>query len=131
MAGGPGSTLRSVTFVYNAILFLHFIGMALLVGGFFSQMRAEPRLVTQWMRDGALTQVVTGLALAGMAGSAVGTDAEFSPAAVWTKFAIAVIIAIIVLFGGRQPAEKQQTFWLAAGVLALAEVAVAVFWLAA
>ena len=103
-----------MTFVYNLVLFVHFIGMAMLVGGFFSQMRAQPRLVTQWMRDGALTQVLTGLILAGMAGSKVGTEAQFSPAAVGTKFAVALIIAIIVLLGGRQPAEKQQSFWLAA-----------------
>jgi hypothetical protein len=120
-----------VTFVYNVVLFLHFIGMALLIGGFFAQMGATPRTVSHWMRDGALTQLVTGLALAGMASSGVGTDESFSPAAVGTKLAIAAIVTIIVLAGAREPEDKQQPFWAAAGALALVNVAVAVFWLTA
>ena len=119
-----------MTFVYNAVLFLHFIGMAMLVGGFLAQMSAKPRLVTQWMRDGALTQLVTGLALAGMAGSKVGTEAVFSPAAVGTKLLIALVVAGICLYGQRQDEAKQQPFWAAAGALALLNVVVAVFWVA-
>jgi hypothetical protein len=120
-----------VSLVYNVLVFLHLIGMAMLVGGFFSQLRAQPRLVTQWMRDGALTQVLTGLVLAGMAGSSVGTDDTFSPAAIGTKLVVAIVVAALCLFGMRQPEDKQQTYWLAAGALALANVAVAVFWLTA
>ena len=119
-----------MTFLYDVLLVLHFLGMSLLIGGFFAQMGATPRTVSHWMRDGALTQLVTGMALAGMAGSGVGTDAQLDPAAVGTKFAIAAIITVIVLFGARQPEDKQQQFWAAAGVLALVNVLVAVFWLA-
>ena len=119
-----------MTFVYNAVLFLHFIGMAMLVGGFLAQMSAKPRLVTQWMRDGALTQLVTGLALAGMAGSKVGTDTQFNASAIGTKLLIALVVAGICLYGQRQEADKQQTFWAAAGGLALLNVVIAVFWVA-
>ena len=83
-----------MSFVYNVLLFLHFIGMAMLIGGFLAQMRAVPRQVTQWMRDGALTQLLTGLALAGLSGSGIGTDQNFSPAAVGTKLLIALIVAV-------------------------------------
>ena len=120
-----------MTFVYNVVLFLHFLGMAMLVGGFLAQMKASPRLVTQWMRDGALTQLVTGLALAGMAGSKVGTETVFSPAAVGTKLLIALVVAGICLYGQRQDEDKQQPLWAAAGGLALVNVVVAVFWLSA
>jgi hypothetical protein len=119
-----------VSYLYDGILVLHFLGMSLLIGGFFAQMGATPRTVSHWMRDGALTQLITGMALAGMAGSGVGTDAQFDPAAVGTKFAITGIITVIVLFGARQPEDKQQQFWAAAGGLALVNVLVAVFWLA-
>ncbi len=119
-----------VTFVYNAVLFLHFIGMAMLVGGCLAQMSASPRLVTQWMRDGALTQLVTGLALAGMAGSKVGTEEQFNASAIGTKLLIALVVAGICLYGQRQEEAKQQTFWAAAGALALLNVVVAVFWVA-
>jgi NO-binding membrane sensor protein with MHYT domain len=120
-----------VTFVYNAVLFLHFIGMAMLVGGFLAQMRAEPRQVTQWMRDGALTQLITGLALAGMAGSKVGTEAVFNPASIATKLVIALVVTAICLYGMRQEPAKQQPFWAAAGGLAIVNVIVAVFWVTA
>ena len=119
-----------MTFLYDVLLVLHFLGMSLLIGGFFAQMGATPRTVSHWMRDGALTQLVTGMALAGMAGSGVGTSAQFEPASIGTKFAIAAIITVIVLAGARQPEDKQQPFWLAAGVLALVNVLVAVFWVA-
>jgi len=120
-----------VTYVYEAILALHFIGMALLIGGFFAQMGATPRTISHWMRDGAFTQLITGLALAGMAGAKVGTDAELNQGAVGIKLVIALAVTIIVLAGMRQPAEKQQPFWAAAGGLALVNVIVAVFLLGA
>lgn len=118
-----------MSFVYNILLFLHFIGMAMLIGGFLAQMRAVPRQVTQWMRDGALTQLLTGIALAGLSGSGIGTDQNFSPAAVGTKLLIALIVAIACIMGMRQPADKQQPWWAAAGGLAIMNVVVAVFWL--
>jgi len=118
-----------MSFVYNILLFLHFIGMAMLIGGFLAQMRAVPRQVTQWMRDGALTQLLTGIALAGLSGSGIGTDQNFSPAAVGTKLLIALIVAVACIMGMRQPADKQQPWWAAAGGLAIMNVVVAVFWL--
>jgi hypothetical protein len=118
-----------MSFVYNILLFLHFIGMAMLIGGFLAQMRAVPRQVTQWMRDGALTQLLTGIALAGLSGSGIGTDENFSPAAVGTKLLIALIVAVACIMGMRQPADKQQPWWAAAGGLAIMNVVVAVFWL--
>ncbi len=120
-----------MTFVYNVILTLHFLGLAMLVGGFLVQMSSSPRLVTHWMRDGALTQLITGLALAGMAGSKVGTEAVFSPSAVGVKLLIALVVAVLCLFGARQDEAKQQPYWAAAGGLALVNVLVAVFWVAA
>jgi hypothetical protein len=118
-----------MSFVYNILLFLHFIGMAMLIGGFLAQMRAVQRQVTSWMRDGAFTQLLTGIALAGLSGSGIGTDENFSPAAVGTKLLIALIVAVACIMGMRQPADKQQPWWAAAGGLAIMNVVVAVFWL--
>ncbi len=120
-----------MTFVYNVVLTLHFLGMALLVGGFFAQMSSSPRLVSHWMRDGVLTQLLTGMALAGMSGAKVGTETQFDSAAVGTKLLITLVITGIVLYGMRQDDDKQQPFWAAAGALALVNVLVAVFWVSA
>ena len=119
-----------MTFVYNLVLFLHFIGMAMLVGGFLAQMRSEQRVVSQWMRDGAFTQLITGLILGGMSGSQIGTTEQFSPAAIGVKLVIALIVAGICLFGMRQPAQEQRPYWAAAGGLAILNVIIAVFWVA-
>ena len=116
--------------IYKLILVLHFIGVAMLVGGFFSQMGAKPPLVTQWMRDGALTQLLTGFILVGLAPRLEGGEA-FDNAAVGTKTLIALIVTGLVLFGMRQDPEKQKPYWAAAGALAIINILVAVFWVAA
>jgi hypothetical protein len=119
-----------VDIAYKLILVLHFVGLAMLVGGFFSQMGATPPLVTHWMRDGALTQVITGFLLVGLAPRLEGGEA-FDNAAVGTKLLIALLVAVVALLGMRQPADKQRPYWLVAGVLALVNILVAVFWVAA
>jgi len=119
-----------VDIVYKLILSLHFVGVAMLVGGFFAQMGAKPPLVTHWMRDGALTQLITGFALVSIAPNLEGGE-PFDNAAVGTKLLIAVIVTGLALFGMRQDPEKQKPYWAAAGALALVNILVAVFWVAA
>ena len=117
--------------IYKLILVLHFIGVAMLVGGFFSQMGAKPPLITHWMRDGVLTQLVTGFAMVGIAQSNADIAGPFNNAAVGIKLGIALVVAVLALVGMRQPAEKQQPFWAACGGLALVNMVVAVFFLGA
>jgi hypothetical protein len=82
------------------------------------------------MRDGALTQVITGFALVGIAPRLEGGE-PFDNMAVMVKLVIAVVVAALALFGMRQTPEKQKPYWAAGGVLALVNVLVAVFWVAA
>ena len=51
--------------VYKLILVLHFVGVAMVLGGFFAQMGKKPPVVTHWVRDGAFTRngAPTGYAL--------------------------------------------------------------------
>ncbi|MFN8155861.1 MAG: hypothetical protein U0R68_00470 [Candidatus Nanopelagicales bacterium] len=116
--------------VYKLILVLHFVGVAMVLGGFFAQMGKKPPVVTHWVRDGAFTQILTGFALVGIAPNLEGGE-PFDNAAVGVKLVVAVIIAALALFGMRQEPEKQRPYWLACGVLALANIVVAVFWVAA
>jgi hypothetical protein len=119
-----------VDIVYKLILVLHFVGVAMVLGGFFSQMGKNPPLVTHWVRDGALTQIITGFALVGIAPNLEGGE-PFDNAAVGVKLVVAVIIAVLALLGMRQEPEKQRPYWLAAGILAIVNIVVAVFWVAA
>lgn len=116
--------------VYKLFLVLHFVGVAMVLGGFFAEMGKKPPLVTHWVRDGALLQIITGFALVGIAPRLEGGEA-FDNSAVGVKLVIAVIIAVLALLGMRQEPEKQRPYWLAAGILALVNIAVAVFWVAA
>ena len=116
--------------IYKLILVLHFIGVAMLVGGFFSQMGAKPPLIRHWMRDGVLLQLITGFALVGIAPNLEGGE-PFDNAAVGTKLLVAVVVTGLVLFGMRQDPEKQKPYWAAAGALAIVNILVAVFWVSA
>lgn len=116
--------------VYKLVLVLHFIGVAMLVGGFFSQIGAKPPQVTHWMRDGVLLQLITGFALVGIAPN-LDPAQTFDPAAVGTKLTIALIVTGLTLFGMRQDPEKQKPYWAAAGGLAIINIIVAVFWVSA
>ena len=116
--------------IYKLVLVLQFIGVAMLIGGFLAQMGSKPPVITHWMRDGALTQVITGFLLVGIAPRLEGGEA-FDNAAVGTKLLVAVVVAVLALLGMRQDPDKQRPYWLAAGVLAIVNVFVAVFWVAA
>lgn len=117
-------------FVFNVLLVLHFVGLALIIGGFFAQLRDPQKTVTRWMWDGALTQVVTGLAMVGMVeGGALGEAAKgyIDNGKIGTKLVIAIAVAVLAFLGRRRPAP-QVGLWLAVGALALVNVVVAVFW---
>jgi hypothetical protein len=119
-----------VDIVYKLILVLHFVGVAMVLGGFFAQMGSTPPLITHWVRDGAFLQIITGAALVGIAPNLEGGE-PFNNAAVGVKLLVAVVIAGLALFGMRQEPEKQRPYWLAAGILAILNIIVAVFWVAA
>lgn len=117
-------------FVYNLFLVLHFVGLALLLGAFLVQIRDPQKTVTRWMWDGALTQLVTGLVMVGMLSSgALGEEekAEVDNTKIAVKLAIVIVIAVLAFVGKRKPAP-QVGLWATIGLLALANVVIAVFW---
>lgn len=114
-----------MSFVYDLLVVLHFIGLASLVGGFLVQMSATEKAINPAMLHGALTQLVTGIALVGLAESgAVEEDLNM------TKISIKLIIALAVAavaFIGRKRSGNQAALWGAAGGLALINIVIAVF----
>jgi hypothetical protein len=118
----------SVKYVYEAVVVLHFLGLASLVGGFLVQLSTRPRGINRAMLDGAMVQVVTGLLLVMIRESAdIGED-PLNHTKIGVKLLVAFAVAILCLLGKRRPEGEQQVFWAAAGGLALANIVVAVFW---
>lgn len=111
-------------FAYNLILILHFIGLASVVGGFLVQMRSAEKGVNPAMLHGALTQLVTGVILVGLAEM---QDEDVDHAKIGVKLAITVIVTVLAFVGRKKPLP-QTGLWAAIGTLAIANIVIAVLW---
>jgi len=117
-------------FVFNIVVVLHFVGLALLLGAFLVQVKDPDKTVTRWMWDGALTQLLTGLIMVGMVSAGLLGDEEkeeLNHAKIGVKLAIVLVIAVLAFLGKKKPAP-QVGLWATIGLLTLANVAIAVFW---
>ena len=106
-----------------ALLVLHFVGLAAILGPFLDQLRADTKRITMTMVWGARAQLVTGLALVGVA---MAGDHELDHVKIAVKFVVALAIAGLAEVGRKK--EAPQAFWLLIGVLTLVNVVVAVVW---
>ncbi|MCV2395084.1 hypothetical protein OEB99_12270 [Actinotalea sp. M2MS4P-6] len=111
--------------VKNLLLVLHFVGLASLLGGFLVQMKPAVKTVNPAMLHGALTQLVTGVALVGVI-EAIG-EHELNYPKIMTKTAVLLVITgLVFVFRGR---ERVPTgVWGAIGGLTLLNIVLAVFW---
>lgn len=109
---------------YNLILILHFIGLASVVGGFLVQMRATDKGVNPAMWHGALTQLVTGVILVGLAEM---QDEDVDHAKIGVKLAITLVITVLAFVGRKRPLP-QTGMWAAIGALSIANIFIAVLW---
>ena len=117
-------------FVFNLVVVLHFVGLALLLGAFLVQVKDPQKTVTRWMWDGALTQLVTGLIMVGMiSGGLLGDEEkeELDHVKIGVKLVVVIVIAVLAYVGKKRPAP-QVGLWAAIGLLTLANVVIAVFW---
>ena len=114
----------SMDVLEKALLFVHLVGMAALLGGALVQVTASSRRVSRAMVDGALTQVVSGLLLVGVI---EGQDEEVDHAKIAVKFAVGVVVAVLVWLNRRKP-EIPTGLYAGIVALTLGNVAVAVFW---
>ncbi|MDD6791684.1 MAG: hypothetical protein PUE00_05940 [Thermobifida fusca] len=114
-------------FVRHLLLFFHFVGLAVLIGGFLAQLpaaRPGPVKPSTGMLHGALTQLVTGVALVGVLQGAL--DAEVNNVKITVKLLVVLAALVLILVGRRRPLNTPA--FMTIGALALANVAVAVFW---
>ncbi|WP_193597549.1 hypothetical protein [Microbacterium sp. YJN-G] len=117
-------------FLHSALVFLHILGAAALVGGWLATFRNPT--VGVFQMAGAWVQLITGLLLVGLAEMA---REEGDPAVNHVKIAIKLVILIGVLVAaiiGRRKVKKGEDVSTglahAVGGLALINIGIAVFW---
>lgn len=116
----------------NSLLVLHFVGLASLLGGFLTQIRAMSAgtaKIIPAMVHGAWTAFVTGLLLVGVAEwrIAMGANFEVDHAKIAVKTAVVLVILVLVMLNRKKEAVKPNVLGLI-GALTLNNVVLAVFW---
>ncbi len=115
---------NDVDIAYNLILILHFIGLASVVGGFLVQMKSAEKGVNPAMWHGALTQLVTGVLLVGLAEM---QDFDVDHAKIGVKLVVTIVITVLAFVGRKKPLP-QIGLWGAIGALSIANIFIAVLW---
>ena len=110
--------------IYSWLVIFHFIGLASLVGGFLVQIRIKPRKVNAAMFHGALTQLVTGLALVGLIGADL-VDKTVDYNIITVKLLIALVVTYLVI-KNRKKESVTNGLWGAIGGLSILNIDIAV-----
>ncbi|TXK18608.1 hypothetical protein [Homoserinibacter sp. GY 40078] len=113
--------------LHSALLALHIFGLAAIVGTFLVQMRANEGFRTGLILGGAITQLVTGIALVGLAEAG---DHDLNMLKITTKLIIAILVlaAAIAAVVAQRRGGRVKPWFHSAGGLAIVNVLVAVFW---
>lgn len=112
-------------FLYTLLVILHFVGLASLLGGFLVQMKAVAKgkgVIHAAMIHGALTQLVTGLLMVGLAEMG---DGGVNHMKIGIKLAILIVITVLVFVYRKKSSVPAWVLW-AIGALTLANVVIAV-----
>lgn len=113
-------------FLYSALVFLHLLGMAGIIAGFLMQLMTDNLKATKVLLHSSLLQLVTGLALVGLIEAVDLTDVDpLNHMKIGIKTLVLVAIVVVGVMNVRNPAKKLA---IIAGVLAIVNVGLAVFW---
>lgn len=111
--------------VKGLLLILHFIGLAGIIGGVLVQWRAKTRKIDALVLHGALTQLVTGVALVGINEAAL--DVEVNQTKVAVKLGVLVVILVLAWLNRRKDSVPPWV-WAGIGALTVLNIAIAVLW---
>jgi hypothetical protein len=123
--------MESMESLRLVLLFLHFVGLAAMLGGWLAQLSAGSRLVGGGMLHGALLQLVTGVGLVGVLQALHSDDPGEWGEPNNAKYAVKLVLllaALVLLWRNRRRDPVPPGGWWVIGLLALANLAVAVFW---
>ena len=118
------------------MLVAHFVGLAAIIGPVLLQLRWKGQYAFPVVLGGAITQLVTGLVLVGLAEMrAAQLDFEVDHVKVAVKLVIGLIVFVVALLGFLKQRKTEGgggrellPFFHTAGGLALINTALAVFW---
>ncbi|PXY31368.1 hypothetical protein [Prauserella muralis] len=113
--------------VYDVVVVLHLLGMAGILAGVVTYYSAKAPAAFTSMFHSASLQVITGLALVGMASSGV-VDTTVNNTKIAVKLAVAVAVLLLALVLWRRKDLVNQRLVAVAGGLTVANVAIAVLW---
>ncbi|MBB6119268.1 hypothetical protein [Nocardiopsis algeriensis] len=106
----------------SALLFLHMLGLAGILAGFLMQLMTDNPKSVKVLLHSSLLQLVTGLLMVGVTEMAGG---GMNHMWVGVKLVIALAVTVVAFLNLRRPARNLA---VAAGVLAVVNIGVAVFW---
>ena len=106
------------------LVFIHLLGMAAVVGGYFAGLANSPKRLTAGITHGTLLQFLTGVLLIGLA--EVMENGQVDHAKFGIKIAVTAVI-LLLAWPRRKDVSIASNTYHAIGVLALLNVAVAVF----
>jgi hypothetical protein len=112
-------------FLREVLVFLHLIGFALLLGGATAQYLSGRLRINMLMLVGAATQVVTGVALAGVPDE---NGQRPDPAPIAVKLIVALCVLAMTFFA-RKREKVNRGHFLAVVALVLGNGAIGVFWI--
>lgn len=121
-----------MSFLFNVLVLLHFVGWAMVLGGYFASIRSAG--LYRGVFHGAATAAVAGVVMLGLVeGGAVDFGGDVNKLRV--KLLVAVVIAVLAFFARRQGAKADNgtgavtpALKHAIGALTLVNVVLAVFW---
>jgi len=112
-----------MTFLYYALLFLHFVGWAVVLGGTVTNLRT-PRLAPGVLH-GALTAFVTGILMVGI-GEAV-LDYDYNHMKIGIKLAVAAVVVALTVIASRRKDPSRRLIG-AIALLTTLNIALAAMW---
>lgn len=110
--------------VYEILVALHIVGVVAIGWGFFSQISKEKKEINPGLLHGGLLQLVTGVAMVGLAESgAVDEDLDMTKISIKLVVVLALVAAAVL---GKKTTKDVKPYWLAAGALWLLNIIIAV-----
>jgi hypothetical protein len=111
----------------QVLVFLHLLGLAAVLGGFLLQVRAEPRRIVPMQWHGILTQLVTGVLLAGLVPQVDDLEGTSFYPKITVKLVLAVVALVLVTVNRRRDSITTGV-WATIGAIELVNMAIAIFW---